>query len=113
MKKTGLNGYVYEFCVDHEVYNTLGATKTVPFLHDYFMMKYKIKQNKMFQFIKKCLFMGSAFSTSVNPLSCISMNNKECKVRPKIVNVNNNEPAFYPFSIKTSKCSGSCKDLNV
>ena len=43
MKKTGLNGYVYEFCVDHEVYNTLGATKTVPFLHDYFMMKYKIK----------------------------------------------------------------------
>ena len=67
----------------------------------------------MFQFIKKYLFMGSAFSTSVNPLRCISMNNKECKVRPKIVNVNNNEPAFYPFSIKTSKCSGSCKDLNV
>ena len=38
------------------------------------------------------------------------MNNQECKVRPEIVNVNNNEPLFYPFSIKTSKCSGSCND---
>ena len=37
---------------------------------------------------------------SVNPLKCISMNNDECKVRPKIVNVNRNEPVFYPFSIK-------------
>ena len=36
------------------------------------------------------------------------MNNQECKVRPEIVNVNSNEPLFYPFSIKTSKCSGSC-----
>ena len=34
------------------------------------------------------------------------MNNQECKVRPKIVNFNSNEPVFYPFCIKTSKCSG-------
>ena len=40
------------------------------------------------------------------------MNNQECEVRPKIVNVNSNEPLFYPFSIKTSKCSGSCKNIN-
>ena len=33
------------------------------------------------------------------------MTNQECKVRPQIVNVNSNEPVFYPFSIKTSKCS--------
>ena len=44
MKNTGLNGYVYELCVDYEVYNPpLGATKSVPFLHDYFIAKYKIK----------------------------------------------------------------------
>ena len=40
------------------------------------------------------------------------MNNQECKVRPQIVNVNSDEPVFYPFSIKTSKCSGSCNNIN-
>ena len=49
------------------------------------------------------MFFGSNLS-SVNPLKCISMNNQECKVRPQIVNVNSNEPVFFPFSIKTSKC---------
>ena len=42
----------------------------------------------------------------VNLLSCISMNNQECKVRPEIINVNSNEPVFYP------KCSGSCNNIN-
>ena len=40
------------------------------------------------------------------------MANKECKVRPEIANVNTNEPVFYPFSIKTSKYSGSCNNIN-
>ena len=40
------------------------------------------------------------------------MKNRECKVRPKIININSNEPVFYPFSIKTSKCSGSCNNIN-
>ena len=40
------------------------------------------------------------------------MNNEECKVRPEIINVNSNEPVFYPFSIKTAKCSGSCNNIN-
>ena len=40
------------------------------------------------------------------------MKNQECKVRLEIVNVNSNKPLFYPFSIKTSKCSGSCNNIN-
>ena len=40
------------------------------------------------------------------------MNNHECKVRPQIVNVNEDDPVFFPFSIKTSKCSGSCNNIN-
>ena len=40
------------------------------------------------------------------------MANQECKVRLQIVNANSNEPVFYPFSIETSKCSGSCNDIN-
>ena len=43
---------------------------------------------------------------------CISMANQECKVRPEIVNVNRNEPMFYPVSIKTNKCLGSCNNIN-
>ena len=40
------------------------------------------------------------------------MKNQGCKVRPEILNVNGNEPVFYPFSIETSKCSGSCNNIN-
>ena len=40
------------------------------------------------------------------------MNNQPCKVRSEIINLNSSEPVFYPFSIKTSKCSGSCNNIN-
>ena len=40
------------------------------------------------------------------------MKNQGCKVRPEILNVNGNEPVFYPFSIETSKCSGSGNNIN-
>ena len=40
------------------------------------------------------------------------MKNQECKVRPEIININSDNPMFYPFSIKTSKCSGSCNNIN-
>ena len=69
----------------------------------------------MFVFIKKAFHIVSLFLSSLastTPSSCISMNNQACKVRPKIVNVNSNEPVFYPFSIKTSKFSGSCNNIN-
>ena len=43
-KKTGLNGYVYEFYVDYEALNPLiNVTKALPILNDYFMTKYQIK----------------------------------------------------------------------
>ena len=40
------------------------------------------------------------------------MNNQACKARPEIINVNSNNPIFYPFSIKTSKCSGNWNNIN-
>ena len=57
----------------------------------------------MLRFIKNVFLTRSAFLTglaSTTALSYISMNNQACKVRPEIINVNNNEPVFYPFSIK-------------
>ena len=47
-----------------------------------------------------------------NSLKCILMNNQECEVRSQIVNVNGDDSVFFPFSIKTSKCSGSCNNIN-
>ena len=69
----------------------------------------------MFVFIKKVFYIGSLFLSSLvstTSLSCISMKNQKCKVRPKIINVNSNQPIFYPFSIKTNKFSGSCNNMN-
>ena len=55
----------------------------------------------------------SSFSAlRVNSLECASINNQECKARPKIIDVNNNEPVFYPYSIKVNKCSVSCGSIN-
>ena len=68
---------------------------------------------KIFRFVKKVFFVGlTILSSFANYLSCISMNNQECKTRPQVVNVNEDEPVFFPFSIKTSKCSGSCNNIN-
>ena len=48
----------------------------------------------------------------MNSLECISMSTQECKARPKIVDVNNNEPVFYPYSVKVNKCSGNGNIIN-
>ena len=70
----------------------------------------------MFGFAKRIfasamMFFGCNLA-SVNTLQCVSMNNQECKVRPEILNVDSKEPVFYPLSIKTSKYSGRCNNIN-
>ena len=55
---------------------------------------------------------SSVKSLSATPLKCVSMNNQECKVRSEVVNVNSDEPVFYTFSIRKSKFSGSCNNIN-
>ena len=70
---------------------------------------------KIFRFVKKVFFIRLTILsnfTSINSSSCISMNNQPCKARPEIINVSSNNPVFYPFSIKTSKCSGNCNNIN-
>ena len=69
----------------------------------------------MLGFIKMHFFTGLAFLSilaSVNSLSCILVNNQECKVRPQIVNINRDNPVFFPFSIKASKRNGSSNNIN-
>ena len=63
--------------------------------------------------LKKLLFLGlTILSNFTNSLDCVSMENQECKIRPEIININSNNPTFYPCSIKINKCSGSCNNIN-
>ena len=66
-------------------------------------------------FTKKIFYIGSLCLSSLvgaTLLSCISIKNQECKVRPEIVDINSNNPIFYPFSVKINKCSGNCNNIN-
>ena len=62
---------------------------------------------KMFGFIKK-VFVATMSFFSCNTLTCVSMNNQECKIRPEIININSNEPC----SVNINKCSGSFNNIN-
>ena len=58
---------------------------------------------QIFKLIKKVFFLGlTILSNFTNALDCISMKNQECKVGPKIIDINSNNPMFYPFSIKVN-----------
>ena len=70
---------------------------------------------KIFRFGQKVFFIGLTILSkfiNANSLSCISMKNQECKTRPEVINVNSNNPVFYPFNIKISKCSGNWNNIN-
>ena len=59
----------------------------------------------MFRFIKKAFLVGLTVLSylnllSTNQLSCISMTNQVCKVRPQIVNVDSKGPYFILLVLK-------------
>ena len=75
----------------------------------------------MFQFIKKVFFIeltilsdftNANFLLNAIPVSCTSMKNQECKTRLQVIDVNSNNPIFYHFRIKISKCSDNCNNIN-
>ena len=110
MKKAGFNGHIFDFNVDYDAI----AVEDILDIHNYLMKKNDIFG--LFGFIEKhfftaMMFFGCNLST-VNPLNCNSINNQELKVKPEIVNANSEEPVFFPFSIKTSKCRLSCDNIN-
>ena len=74
-----------------------------------------MKLYKMFRFIKQIFISALVYFSNlsnVNSLECVSMKNQECKVRPKILDINSNNPILYPFSIKINKCSCNCNNIN-
>ena len=47
------------------------------------------------------LFSRSVLNVAL--LKCVSINNQECKIRPVIMSINNEEPSFYPYSVEINK----------
>ena len=47
-------------------------------------------------------------------LECVSVINRKCMPRPKILDVNEGvgEALFYPYNVLVNKCSGSCDTIN-
>ena len=64
----------------------------------------------MFGFIK--CFSETMTFFGCSALKCVSMNNQECKIRLEIININSNEPTFYPYSVEINQSIGSCNNIN-
>ena len=94
MKKTELNGYVYDrysWVFNEKEWDNI-----------------KCLDLKSKYFLQKCCFFGcNVFS--VNLLKCVSMNNQECRTRTKKMDINSHKSIFYPYIIWINKCSSSCK----
>ena len=106
MKKIGLYGYVYDFSVDYRAI----AVDDILDIQKYLMEKNKIIL-KCLDLLKNVFLIAMTFfgcnAVPLNASECVTMNNQECKIRSGIINVNSNEPSFYPFSISVNKCYGS------
>ena len=96
-KKTGLNGYAYEFSVDYNIIKT----SIIIDINNYLMKKwYKI----MFGIIKKMfiLLLSSIVNFSDNKKS-VSLNNQKYKIQTTIINLHPNEYSeefhYSPFRL--------------
>ena len=62
---------------------------------------------KIFTFVKKSVF--SRINNFIKFYKCVRLYFNE---KSEIININSNNPIFYPFSIKINKCSGNCNNIN-
>ena len=57
----------------------------------------------------------SSFSIiKTRALECVSVINRKCMPRPKILDVNEGfgRALFYPYNVLVNKCSGNCNTLD-
>ena len=97
---TGLFGQVYDFVVDYEA---IDGVRPIYDMHRYLMENMILYKTLLINLI--VTFFGML---GTNALECVSVINKNCISRPKIIETNPDEPVFFPYSIKINKCSGSC-----
>ena len=51
-----------------------------------------------------------------NHTKCVSLSNQKCEIQATLINLHPNEYSqelhYYPFTVKSDKCVGSCNTLN-
>ena len=109
-EKTGLYGNIYDFVVDYE---QIVGVKAIYDMHRYLMIKHNINP-----YIYKMWLINLAISLfsiiKTKALEFVSVVNRKCMPRPKILDVNEGvgEASFYPYSVLVNKCSRSCNTLD-
>ena len=58
------------------------------------------------------LFINLCNILKVKTLKCVSVINEKCMSRPKLIDLNKDEPVFYPLIIKVNKYGGDCNNIN-
>ena len=53
----------------------------------------------------------SLASNSKEYIKYVSLNNRPCQARLTFVNINSNEPLYYPFTVSVDKCGESCNTM--
>ena len=101
---------MYDFVVD---YKTIYGARPIYDMHRYLMTKHNISP-KIYKMWLINLVISLFSILKVNTLECLSVINRECMPRPKILDVNEGvgEALFYPYNVLVNKCSGSCNTLD-
>ena len=71
----------------------------------------------MYGIIKKMFVVLLANTVNAsNHTKCVFLGNQKCEIQPTFINLHLNEYSqefhFYPFTVKSGKCVGSCNTLN-
>ena len=65
----------------------------------------------MFRFIKKIFIRILSFGGSL-AMECVSISFEPCQPKHSIIDINSNEPIYYPFCFSVNKCIGSCNTID-
>ena len=85
LKKTGLNGYVFEFSVDYDIIDTINIID----IHKYLMKKH---YKTMLGIILKMFIVSlSSIVNGSNHTKCVLLNNQKCEIQPTLINLHPNE----------------------
>ena len=51
-------------------------------------------------------------SNSKGHTKFVCLNNRPCQARPTLVDINSNDPLFYPFIVSVNKFGGICNPID-
>ena len=47
-----------------------------------------------------------------DPIKCVSINTRPHQARPTLLDLNSNQPHYYPLTVSVNKCGESCNTID-